>query len=336
MGNNYAQLNPSNPVLSEYAGRARPMGAVAQYLFPDILKMGQRSGKIRIFGESNMELPVNVNRGHLQEANEAEASDISYIDYSTTTYARKAYLGNSEVEEYVAGGGSAADLEMQRTADAVDPLYIKMEYDAATVATTSGSYNSSHYTAIASSSEWDSSGGGDPIGVIENLKDVLFGKNIIPLGIIVPRLVWNVLQTHDNLLGISKYTKNGRLDEQSFQDILGLIPIIADMNYVSAGSWTQIWGDNCVIFGTDPAVGLTPTRVALDKFVQDAMRRENMRVFGRTIRSQDWSVKMYDAPEKDHNGARAIEAQTQLIHKPVTLDSSSKIIGGCLISNCLA
>lgn len=86
---------------------------------------------------------------------------------------------------------------------------------------TSGNYGASQ--TPSATDKWDSTGGGDPKGVITTAKSSLWAGNGATKCVgFCGKDVWDVLKSHPALLDVTKYTAKGYLSLQAFAELMEL------------------------------------------------------------------------------------------------------------------
>jgi hypothetical protein len=133
---------------------------------------------------------------------------------SSASYTCEGYGVKKGIEKKTIDNQDAVFDEMMDLNDMVsDILAFDFEKRAMTALTTSGNYAST--TAIASGSEWDSAGGGDPVKAIRTARHSLWNGNG-PGRVIgfCPLSVYLVLGSHPAILDLTKYTSAGIVPRQ--------------------------------------------------------------------------------------------------------------------------
>jgi hypothetical protein len=108
------------------------------------------------------------------------------------------------------------------TAALIDIVALKRERRIADVMTSAGSYNSTNVISIASGDRWDSAGGGDPIGVVQDANSRLWrGRGPARTYAWMSLEVWNVFARHPAILDLHKYTVKGLATPQTVAEFFG-------------------------------------------------------------------------------------------------------------------
>ena len=118
----------------------------------------------------------------------------------------------------------------------------------------------------APAAKWDA-GGGDPIGDIDAIKEVIHDNcGMDPNVAVIPRDVFNVLKEHPAILEKIKYTQRGVVTADIIASVFGLDRIVvagATQNSANEGqaiSIQKLWGDSVIVAYVNPAIDLeSPT-----------------------------------------------------------------------------
>lgn len=128
-------------------------------------------------------------------------------------------------------------------------LALKREQRIATVMTTAGNFPTGNKVTLSGSDQWDSAGGGDPIGVLQTACAALFHGNNPTLLVGYTSLeVYNVLVRHPAILDLFKYTREGLVTTQQLASLFGLDELLvgqARQDTANDGlfaSYSRIWG----------------------------------------------------------------------------------------------
>jgi len=312
---------PVTPVLDEVAQRYSPKGFIADIVFPPLNKLGAETGQFAVWDSNNMKIPDDAVRAVNGEAKSIVSPEPSYVSYTTITEALKDVVGQREMSMADAGGLGGDKLRFAKTKKLVDQLMLIKELKLATKLTTSGNYETNYSTSL--STPWDNADADVFSNILTAVNKVEDG-NVFPNALVTDLKVWRALQKHTQLLELMKYTQAGRLSEEDFYSIFELKIIIAKARYLSGSTWTPVWGDNAIVcYIPELGSGEQPAD-------QDVS-------FGRTIYSENYSVKEFEAPEKDHKSAQWIEVEHAYTQEFTGIDNTTDkdSIAGYLIANCL-
>jgi hypothetical protein len=312
----------------------RPVGLIADTVFPPLLREGVEQGQVEFWDGSNLEVPADGERGIGEEASKGTDQEPTYKTYKTKTVARKRLITSREVKNYGAQTGIAEDrLRKTRVNATVDELALIKEVDLATKLLDSTSYPTGYSQVLGAGDVWSSSGG-DPLGVIETaISKIRNGTgsaddtgNVFANAAVMDMDTWSALQTHTDLLEFMKYTKGGKIGVADFITIFGLVPIIAKARYKASGVITPVWSDAmivCYIKGIDG--------------VGDLNAMDSDMTFGRTILSAQQTITNIPAQLKDHDWAYYVENQHAYTHEFIGINdvTNDQTTAGYLIDNAV-
>ncbi len=94
------------------------------------------------------------------------------------------------------------NLRQDVTLDLASRLRLAQEVRIASLLTTSGNYNSGNVTTLSGSDRWDSSAGGDPLGVVDTLRAAIWPAPNTKIKVFMGIEVWNKLKRHPQLLSL--------------------------------------------------------------------------------------------------------------------------------------
>lgn len=178
----------------------------------------QISGLYPIYNEeSRFEGPDDEMLGR-SEANEIDEGDRDEGTYKCKPRALKNVLDWVTMQNAAAPLNEMVDLTMALA----DVVAIKREKRIADVMTTSGNYASSNVIPIAAGDRFDSAGGGDPIGVLQDMNARLWkGRGPARTYWWGSLEVWNVLARHPAILDLSKHTVQGLATPRAVAEYFG-------------------------------------------------------------------------------------------------------------------
>lgn len=96
------------------------------------------------------------------------------------------------------------NLQQDATMDTMSQLTLAQESRIATLLTTSSLYDSNNVTTLSGSDRWDSASGGDPLGVIDDLRAKVWPGPNTKLKCFMGIEVWNKLKRHPAILDLVK------------------------------------------------------------------------------------------------------------------------------------
>jgi hypothetical protein len=321
MGLSQAQLGPVDPVLTEHAARSRPTGYIADEVFPPI-SIPNETGQIQIWDKSNMYTAgTDALRAIGAVAKEPVDPEPSYVDYTCLTFAERLLITQRELRKAGAQGAGAERVRFAKVAKITDQLMLHRELDLSTKLNSTANYDTGLSTTLTNT--WLSASG-DPVGDIRTGKQALYDVNVFPNKICMDVSVWLALETHPDLLDLTKQTAQGSVSKEQFMKLFGLVPVVGAARYqTGAGVMTPVWGDSAIIF-------FSPDGQDMNDPMADV-------TFGRTLMPQEFSFKSYDAPDKDHRGAEYIEGEIAFSHEFIYIDNTTEkdSSAGYLIDNAI-
>ncbi len=130
----------------------------------------------------------------------------------------------------------------------VNAMLIERELRVATLATTSGNWDSSVYTSLAGGAKWNGGASSDPV---KDLQDKLESSLLEPTGIILNRRAYHAFQRNSQVQKFiaSKTSAAPMPNAMQISALLDLPPIyVAKMRYKKAdGSYDYIWPNSAVL-----------------------------------------------------------------------------------------
>jgi hypothetical protein len=180
-------------------------------------------------------------------ANEIDDGKRAKLPYVCEAHALKNVLDWVTMENQVAPLNEMLDLSLALN----EQMALNREYRHATTMTTSGNYNSANVISIAAANRFNSAGGGDPIGVMQDMNSRLWmGRGPgYTLGWFSLE-VYNVLAKHPQILDIVKYTVGGLVKPQALAEYFGWDGILVGRaryrtsNRGQTDVYSRFWGNN--------------------------------------------------------------------------------------------
>lgn len=203
------EVSPSNVQTEQFLSNLSVQYANDDYIglmlmpFSPVNKL---SGKYPIYQEAyRMEGPDDEMNGR-SDANEIDDGERLEGTYDCKGRSLKNTLDWVTMENQDEPFDEMVDL----TTALADVVAVKRENRIATVLTTSGNYNSANVIPVGASDRFDSAGGGDPIGVMQQMNAALWkGRGPARTYFWTSLEVWNVIQRHPQILDLCKHTKEG-------------------------------------------------------------------------------------------------------------------------------
>jgi len=239
----------------------------------------------------------------------------SSASYSCEPRGLKKGLEKKTIDNQDAVFDEMMDLNMQVS----NLLAFAREKRGMSVLTTSGNYGGT--TAVASGSEWDSAGGGDPIGVILNARHSIWqSDNETKVYGFCPLSVYIKLCTHPQLLDVTKHTGRGFIPKDVLAGLFELDDLLVAKAWEDTANEGQSASYSRML--TTDVFGIL--RVSMSPAKRSASFGYNFRFKGQ-INNLTWF--------KQEEGTRGTYYNQQ------TADEVYKVVAGDtghLITNCLA
>lgn len=206
----------------------------------------------------------------------------------------------------------------------MEALYLEREIRVATLLTTTGNWDSNHFTTIAAGAKWNGGASADPIRNLRNLIEV---SALEPTGIIMSRIVYDVFSENAAVQKFFTYKNTAAPlpTAQQISSLLDLPPIyVSKMKYYASGTaFTYVWGNDVVLFRQPPE--MPPTSQ------DDVSTAVTFRFLGGDApdgtTQGGWTVRTFYLAERGQRGGRKIVVAHNDIEKV-----TSNITGGLIKS----
>lgn len=240
-----------DPILSTVAQGYQNSELIFPALFP-IVPVGQRGGKIIQFGREDFRLYSTA------RAPGAATKRID-IGYSGASFALTDYSLEGKVPfELMQEANAVPGVDLGRVAvmKVQNVIQLGNEINAATIATTAGSYQAANKTTLSGTSQWSdqTSGVSNPSKDIQTAVEAVraaVGKraNTVVLG---PK-VWAALKTHPLIVDRIKYTGRDSITLDMLANLWDVKRVVVgDAIYEdAAGALQDVWGKFVVVAYTD-------------------------------------------------------------------------------------
>lgn len=248
----------TNATLTNLAVKYKNDAFIGLELMP-VVPVGKLSDFYYIYPKRSRLATPDTKLGHRGKANEVQDSR-EQATYSCEGYGLKNYVDAVTI----ANQDAPLDEMMNSTEIVQDMIDLDEELRIAAIMTDPSNY-AGNTTAIAASSRWDTSGGGDPIADIQAASAALWNGAGRTMKVGFTSLdVWNVLSRHPSILDLFKYkgSTSGLATQSMVAQFLGLDRILVSearkdtANSGQTASYSRIWGD---VFGV-VRVAMTPSR----------------------------------------------------------------------------
>lgn len=250
-----AQARVADPVLTNVARGYRNADFAATHLFP-IAMVGARGGKVVQFGAEHFS-SIDTRRAPGENRQQVEFGYESQ-DYSLTQHALDGKVPLERLQDARAVPG--IDLGMATIRQTADVVALRVEIDAAELATTAANYDAAHVSALAANARWDAVDNQDPAAKVAEIRRVIkadIGR--YPNVMVAGSAVTEQLRQHPKVIDRIKYTRG-------LQDAQGGMLVTDEMlavyfgvaRYVDAmavkgkpGAFEDVWGKNVVLAYSD-------------------------------------------------------------------------------------
>lgn len=245
------QARVVDPILSAVArGYRSPKAPVANVLFP-IVSVGQRAGRIIVFGTDDFRL-VNTKR-----APGANTKRVQY-GYASDPFALVDHRleGSVPVElQEEAAAVPGIDLAAGAVRQVQNVMALERENDAAKLARDASKYDAANKETLSGTSQWSNTAS-DPFTDIMDGKEVIRAKtgerpNVLTLG---PKVL-TALRTHPKVLDrLSTASDRPPATLQQLQALFELQQIVeGEAVYHDGTQFQDVWGKDAILAFTTPA-----------------------------------------------------------------------------------
>ncbi|GMU44162.1 MAG: major capsid protein [Xanthomonadales bacterium] len=238
-----------DPVLTEIARGYKNNQMVASALFP-VVPVGQRGGKVISFGRESFKL---YNTGRAPGGNVARITSAHSADsYALEEHAIAEQVPIELMEDAAAVPG--IDLGRNAVARGQDVIALRLEKQAADLATTAATYDSANKATLAGATQW-SHASSNPITAIEAAKEVIRGKiGRRPNTLVVGGAVFAALKTNPAVIARMVYTSREIATAEILAQLFGLDRVVVgDAVYDDGTSLVDVWGKFAILAYTETA-----------------------------------------------------------------------------------
>jgi len=237
------RLRVVDPVLTTTAQGYRNAEHIGRELFP-IVNVSKEGGKIIKYGKEAFRI-YNTRRAIRSKTARIEVG-ADTIDYNLEEEALEAAVDDREKEE----AETPIRPEIQRTKTVMDSISLKMEYDQATRAQDSNSYDSGNVETLSGTDQWSDYSNSDPVKVVKECKEIVRSKiAAYPNTLVLGASTYNTLTEHPKLLDKIKYSMKGVLTKDLMEQIFDIEKILVG-KAVYAGaddSFNDLWGNVAIL-----------------------------------------------------------------------------------------
>lgn len=134
----------------------------------------------------NLEVPALIDQG------------VTLVSFACEDYSLQSKVSQRDQQN----ADAPLNLMQDAAIDVAAQLRLAQEIRIADLVQTSGNYASANTTTLSGSDQWNASGGGDPLGVIDDLRSEIYPCVNTRLVAWMGIEVWNILKRHPQILGL--------------------------------------------------------------------------------------------------------------------------------------
>lgn len=304
MADRLKQLRIVDPVLTNLARGYRNAAFVGESLFP-IALMDKEAGVIPLFGKEAF-VVVDTERAIRAQSNIITPDDVDGLDVVLREHDIAYPVDYREQNE------SMFDAEARASRRVVNTIDLRREVTCAKLAQNPATYPAGSKVTLAGASQW-SNGGGDPVAVVENGKEVVRGRiGVRPNTITMGASVYQSLKFHPKLQEALGSNERKLITIEHLKMLFGVQDIFIGEALGGTGAPTDIWTDS-----------MTLAYVAKPQAGEQADHEEPS--FGYTLRRKG----MPEIDTFDTAGGKVRYVRNTDIYKPVVVGADA----GYLISD---
>ncbi|QAY92548.1 hypothetical protein [Pseudomonas sp. ACM7] len=248
MADRLSKLRVVDPVLTNLARGYRNAQYIGEGLFP-IALMDKEAGIIPLFGKEAFEL-YDTERAIRAQSNIMTPDDLDGLDVVLREHDIAYPVDYREQNE------SMFDAESRASRRVVNVIDLRREVTCAKLAQNPSTFAAGAKVTLAGSSQW-SNGGGDPIGVVENGKEVIRSRiGIRPNTMTMGASVYQSLKFHPKLWAALGADERKLITVEHLKALFGIENILIGEALSGATNTSDIWGDNLTLaYVAKPAGG---------------------------------------------------------------------------------
>lgn len=304
MADRLKQLRIVDPVLTNLARGYRNAAFVGESLFP-IAYMDKEAGVIPLFGKEAF-VVVDTERAIRAQSNVITPDDVDDLDVVLREHDIAYPVDYREQNE------SMFDAESRASRRVVTAIDLRREVTCAKLAQNPATYPAGSKVTLAGASQW-SGGGGDPVAVVENGKEVVRARiGVRPNTITMGASVYQSLKFHPKLQEALGSNERKLITIEHLKMLFGVQDIFIGEALGGTGAPADIWTDS-----------MTLAYVAKPQAGEQADHEEPS--FGYTLRRKG----MPEIDTFDTAGGKVRYVRNTDIYKPVVVGADA----GYLISD---
>lgn len=304
MADRLSKLRIVDPVLTNLARGYRNAQYIGEGLFP-IALMDKEAGVVPLFGKEAFEV-YDTERAIRAQSNIMTPDDTDGLDVVLREHDLAYPVDYREKNE------SMFDAEARASRRVVNAIDLRREVACAKLAQNPGTFLAGAKVTLAGSSQW-SNGGGDPIAVVEQGKEVVRSRiGIRPNTMTMGASVYQSLKFHPKLQDALGSTERKLITVEHLKALFGIENVLIGESLAGSVNTSDIWSDNLTLaYVAKPAAG--------------AQTDYDEPSFGYTLRRKG----MPEIDTYDGSGGKVRFVRNTDIYKPVVVGSDA----GYLISD---
>lgn len=304
MADRLSKLRIVDPVLTNLARGYRNAQYIGEGLFP-IALMDKEAGVVPLFGKEAFEV-YDTERAIRAQSNIMTPDDVDGLDVVLREHDLAYPVDYREKNE------SMFDAEARASRRVVNAIDLRREVACAKLAQNPGTFQAGAKVTLAGSSQW-SNGGGDPIAVVEQGKEVVRSRiGIRPNTMTMGASVYQSLKFHPKLQEALGSTERKLITVEHLKALFGIENVLIGESLAGSVNTSDIWSDNLTLaYVAKPAAG--------------AQADHDEPSFGYTLRRKG----MPEIDTYDGSGGKVRFVRNTDIYKPVVVGSDA----GYLISD---
>lgn len=240
-----AQLRIVDPILSALARGYIFPDLACEVLFPRVT-VEKEAGKIPQFGKEAFRI-YQTERALRAKSNRINPENYSALDFILEEHDLEYPIDYRERQE----ADKVLPLERWATNVVTQGIRLRCEKKCADLAQDPNNYPAGNKVALAGTDKFTDKANSDPIGVIEDGKDVV-RRNVgaLPNTAVIPYQVWKELKQHPQLIERIKYSMKGVVNVDILKEIIEVEQIIIARSVYdneAGGAFADIWGTSIVM-----------------------------------------------------------------------------------------
>lgn len=232
-----------DPVLTTLARGYKNSEMIAKELFP-VVFLPLSGAKIPKFGKESFKI-YNTERALRGKSNRINPEDLTSIDVSYKEHDLEYPVDYSEEQE------SIISKQKHGTHVVTKGIELRLEKEAADLASDPANYPSGHKTALTTTGCWDDYTNSNPIVAVAGAKNAIRAKiAMYPNVMILGAVTFEILQNHPKILDRLANNSDAVVTVEHLQRIFGIKKVVVgNAVYVNdAGTTnTDVWGDVAIL-----------------------------------------------------------------------------------------